>query len=230
MGWKKTRKKTDLVGEESHAVTAEKISVYTERSSVGTVLVNINAAFVGSVRALIPFSVLQLDPPVEVGGSCWRSWRCTYRLLSPCQTIHIINPFSLLQTPCAAHTSHFFTLFPPLPGDLNKLLENCIQQSLGNPPFSHKHPLFSLPYTARPLWSTLSRCILPLEDTHTLTTHPHSANSFHSSAVKAEIFRMKEPLLFAHEMLTWEDGMEGDRCARLCVRLFGASVCSGWGH
>lgn len=130
------------MGEESHAVTAEKISVYTERSSVGTVLVNINAAFVGSVRALIPFSVLQLDPPVEVGGSCWRSWRCTYRLLSPCQTIHIINPFSLLQTPCAAHTSHFFTLFPPLPGDLNKLLENCIQQSLGNPPFSHKHPLF----------------------------------------------------------------------------------------
>lgn len=37
---------------------------------VGTVLVNTDAAFVGSVCGLIPLSVLKLDPSAGVGASC----------------------------------------------------------------------------------------------------------------------------------------------------------------
>lgn len=140
---------------------------------VGTGLVNINAAFVGSVWGLILFSILQLDPTVGVADSSLRSWCCTYRLLTPCQTIHIINPFLSQFPPYYTHT-HKHTaltlLCSPFPGDLNKLLENCIQQSPGNPHSTTNTP-FLLPYTPVPL-----RALFPTEFFQSNTqvnTHAH---------------------------------------------------------
>lgn len=75
----------------------------------------------------------------------------------------------LLHTHTHKHTA-LTLLCSPFPGDLNKLLENCIQQSPGNPHSTTNTP-FLLPYTPVPL-----RALFPTEFFQSNTqvnTHAH---------------------------------------------------------
>lgn len=165
---------------------------------VGTGLVNINAAFVGSVWGLILFSILQLDPTVGVADSSLHSWCCTYRLLTPCQTIHIINPFLSQFPPYYTHThinTHCFnTPLLSFPWRSQQAAGKLHSAKPWQPPFNHKHPLFTSLYPC-PTQSTLPYWILPIKYT---SEHTRTQKLLPSPQLwrRAALLGMKWPLLF----------------------------------
>lgn len=152
---------------------------------VGTGLVNINAAFVGSVWGLILFSILQLDPTVGVADSSLRSWCCTYRLLTPCQTIHIINPFLSQFPPYYTHThinTHCFnTPLLSFPWRSQQAAGKLHSAKPWQPPFNHKHPLFYFPI---PLSHSEHSSLLNSSNQIHKWTHTHTETSSLSSTVE----------------------------------------------
>lgn len=126
---------------------------------VGTVRVHINAAFVGSVWGLIlfifhsPIRSLRQGLWWGRGGALVVVLHLSFLVTLPNYPYHkslFFLPLTLFST-----NMHGFNTSPrsfPGRGVSTSCRENCIQQSPGNPPFSHQHPLFKLLFTPPPFF------------------------------------------------------------------------------